>query len=189
MKINQSLLLFLVLVVALIPLACTVFVGGPSYPDIPITVSTEAVGSFSQQLQVAQTAAVQSGMITVTINETQITSLLATNLESVSNPFIQYPQVYLQNGEIQVYGKVTQGNLQANARIVLTTALNPDGQQVIKVTSTDFGPFPIPAELNNSISAMIDQAFTGAFGPAITGLRIEAINIEDGVLTLTGRVK
>jgi hypothetical protein len=36
---------------------------------------------------------------------------------------------------------------------------------------------------------MIDEAFTGALGPAASGLRIESINIANGVMTLTGRLK
>jgi uncharacterized protein YpmS len=189
MKTRKTQLLFPVLILALMPLACTVFVGGPAYPTNPIEVSTEAAGNFAQQLQVAKTAAAQNGMLTITINETQITSLLASNLESQTDSFIQNPQVYLRNGEIQVYGRVTQGNMQANVRVVLTATLNPEGQQVIQVKSSDFGPFPVPAELNNSLSVFLDQAFSGAIGPAVTGLRLEAINIADGVITLTGRVK
>lgn len=189
MENNKLIILLFVLTIALIPLACTVFVGGPEYPATPIAVSTEAVGSLDQELQSAQTAAAQSGTLTLTINETQITSLLATKLASQPDPFIQNPQVYLRNGEIQVYGKASQGNLQANVRIVLTATLDPEGQPVIAVSSADFGPFPAPKGLNNSLSAFIDQAFTGSFGPAATGLRLETINIADGVMTLTGRVK
>jgi hypothetical protein len=188
-KKYKPIILLPLLAVALMPLACTVFVGGPEYPATPIAVSTEAVGDFDQQLQSAQTAAAQNGMLTLTINETQITSLLAMKLDSQPDPFIQNPQVYLRNGEIQIYGRATQGNLQANVRIVLTVTLDPEGQPMITVSSTDFGPFPVPTGLNNSISTFIDQAFSGAFGPAVTGLRLETINIADGVITFTGRVK
>jgi hypothetical protein len=175
--------------VILMQLACTVFVGGPPYPTTPIAVSTEAVASFEQQVQAAQTAASQSGSITLTINETQITSLLAMYLDSQPDPFIQNPQVTLRNGEIQVYGKASRGNLEANVRVVLTAQIDPDGHQVITVTSANFGPLPAPKGLNDTISALIDQAFSGTIGPAATGLRLESITIADGTLTLTGRVK
>jgi uncharacterized protein YpmS len=189
MKIRKPKILLVILAIALVPLACTVFVGGPDYPTTPIAVSTEAVGSLDQQLQAAETAAAQSGTLTITINETQITSLLAAKLDSQSDPFIRDPQVYLRDGEIQVYGRATQGNLQANVRIVLSATLDQAGKPVITVTSTDFGPFPAPQGLNSTVSSFIDQAFTGTLGPAVTGLRLESINIADGVMTLTGRVK
>jgi hypothetical protein len=188
-KKNAPLILLPLLAVALMQLACTVFVGGPNYPADQIAVSTESVGSLNGQLQVAQTAAAQSGTLTLTINETQITSLLAINLNSQPNPFIQNPQVYLRNGEIQVYGKVSKGNLEANVRIILSASLNPEGRPVITVSSADFGPFPAPQGLDNTISNLIDQVINGAFGPAAIGLRLETINIADGLMTLTGRVK
>jgi uncharacterized protein YpmS len=174
---------------ALASLACTVFVGGPDYPPTSIAVSTEAVGSLDDQVHAAQTAAAQNGVLALTVNETQITSLLASKLEAQPDPFIRDPQVYLRNNEIQVYGKAAQGNLEANVRIVLSASIDAEGKPVIAVTSADFGPLPAPEGLNKTISALIDEAFTGALGPAAVGLRLESITIADGVMTMTGRVK
>jgi hypothetical protein len=170
-------------------LACSVFVGGPEYPASPIPVSTEAIASLDQQVQAAQTAAAESGVIALSVNETQVTSLLAQKLAAQTDPFMTDPQVFLRNGEIQVYGKVKQGNLEANLRIVLSASIDAEGKPVMTVTSADFGPIPAPEGLNKTISAAIDEAFTGALGPAATGLRLETITIADGVMTLTGRVK
>jgi uncharacterized protein YpmS len=178
-----------VFTLALASLACKIFIGGPDYPLTPIAVSTEAVASLDQQVQAAQTAAAQNGVLTLTINETQITSLLASKLEAQPDPFIRDPQVYLRNNEIQVYGKATQGNLEANVRIVLSANIDAEGKPVILVTSADFGPLPAPEGLNKTISTLIEEAFTGTLGPAAIGLRLESITIADGVMTLTGRVK
>jgi hypothetical protein len=174
---------------ALASLACTIFVGGPDYPAAPIPVSTEAVASLDDQVHAAQTAAAQSGLLTLTVSETQLTSLLAAKLASDPDPFLRDPQVYLRNNEIQVFGKARQGNFEANVRIVLAANIDAEGKPVITVTSADFGPFPAPEGLNKSISAVIDEAFTGALGPAAVGLRLESITIADGLLTLSGRVK
>jgi hypothetical protein len=178
-----------ILSLALASLACTIFVGGPTYPVAPVAVSTEAVGSLDDQFHAAGTAAADSGALTLTINESQITSLLATKLSEQTDPFITDPQVYLRNGEIQVYGKIVQGNLQANVRIVLTATLDADGKPVISITSADFGPLPAPEGLNNAINSLVGEAFTGAIGPAAIGFRLENITIADGVMTLTGRTK
>jgi hypothetical protein len=189
MNRTKPVFLLSILSLALASLACTVFVGGPDYPSTPIPISTEAVANLEQQVQSAQTAAAESGLITITITETQATSLLAAKLNEQADPFLSEPQVSLRNGEIQVYGKATQGNLQANVRIVLSATLDPEGKPLINVTSADFGPLPAPEGLNNTISAFISQAFTGSFGPAATGLRLENITIADGVMTLSGRIK
>jgi uncharacterized protein YpmS len=176
-------------ILPLAALACTLFVGGPAYPETSIAVSTEEVGNLNNQIDAAQTAAAQSGALTLTINESQITSLLAANLAQQTDPFITEPQVYLRNGEIQVYGKAVQGNLQANLRVVLSATLDADGRPVISVTSADFGPLPVPESLNSAISSLVAEVFTGAIGPAAIGFRLENITIADGMMTLTGRVK
>ncbi len=182
-------LLVLILPLALAAFACTIFVGGPDYPATPIPVSTDAVGSLNDEIATAEAGAASSGTITLTINESQITSILATNLDQQTDPFITNPQVYLRDGTIQVYGKAVQGNLQANVRIVLSASVDADGKPAISVTSADFGPLPAPSGLNDAISSLVDEAFTGALGPAATGFRLESISIADGVMTLTGRIK
>jgi hypothetical protein len=63
------------------------------------------------------------------------------------------------------------------------------GQPRLEIASADFGPFPAPQGLNNAISALIAEAYTGSLGPVATGFRLESISIADGVMTLTGRVK
>jgi hypothetical protein len=190
MKKIQGAILPLILPLALAALACTIFVGGPSYPETPIAVSTEAVTSLDDLIHAAQTAAADSGTLTLTINESQITSLIANKLGEQTDPFITNPQVYLRDGQIQIYGKAVQGNLQANIRVILTATLDDDNSKpIISVVSTDFGPLPAPEGLNNAISKMVDETFTGAFGPAAIGFRLQSITIADGMMTLTGRVK
>ena len=205
MKKTRTAILLLILPLALAALACTIFVGGPDYPKTPVPVSTEAVGSLDDQFHAAETAAADSGTLTLTINESQVTSLVANKLDEQTDPstgsqrpdvpaggqapFITDPQVYLRDGQIQIYGKAVQGNLQANVRIILSATLDANGKPVISVVSADFGPLPAPEGLNNAISKMVDEAFTGAIGPAAIGFRLESLTIADGVMTLTGRVK
>jgi uncharacterized protein YpmS len=177
------------LALTLASLACTMFIGGPELPQATIPVSTEIAGSVQEQVKQAVESAAQNGTLTLSISESQLSSLLAVKLQSQPDPFITEPQVLLRNGEIQVYGKAISGSFQANVRIVLSATIDANGQPQITVTSTDFGPLPAPEGLNNSISAVVNEAFTGALGPAATGFRLENITIADGMLTLTGRIK
>ena len=197
MKKTRTAILPLILPLVLAALSCTIFIGGPDYPKTSVPVSTQAAGSLDDQLHAAETTAANSGTLTLSISESQITSLVADKLNEQTDPstgsgqapFITDPQVYLRDGQIQIYGKAVQGNLQANVRIILSATLDANGKPVISVVSTDFGPLPAPEGLNNAISKMVDEAFTGAIGPAAIGFRLESLTIADGVMTLTGRVK
>src|SRR5919106_1057177 len=109
--------------------------------------------------------------------------------QSDKKPFMTDPQVYLRDGQMQIYGKTQQGIFAANIGIVVSVGVDPNGQPLIEMTSADFGPFPAPEGLKDTISAMIREAYTGSLGPVATGLRIETISIADGVMTITGRIR
>jgi hypothetical protein len=170
-------------------MACSIFIGGPDYPDAPIPYSPTAVESFNSQLDQALTASAETGTITLQFTEEQITSFLILKMQSQENPPFTDPQVLLRNGQMQILGKVAQGIFTANMAIILNVSVDETGMPKIEVASADFGPFPAPEGLNSAISAVVAEAFTGSFGPAATGIRIETISIADGVITFTGRIK
>jgi hypothetical protein len=184
-------------ILVLTSLACTVFVGGPDYSSLPpIPVSAEAAESIKAEIQRAIEAAAQTGVITVNLTEPQITSYLAARLQtdpslqqSDKKPLITDPQVYLRDGQMQIYGKTQQGIFTANIGIIVNMGVDVNGQPQIDVLSADFGPFPAPEGLKEAITAMVREAYTGSLGPVATGLRIETISIANGVMTVTGRIR
>jgi hypothetical protein len=192
----RGLTLFLSILL-LTSLACTVFVGGPDYSSLPpIPVSAEAAASIQDEIGRAVAAAAETGVITVNLTEPQITSYLASRLQTDPNlqqrdrkPLITEPQVYLRDGQMQIYGKTQQGMFAANIGIIVNMGVDMNGQPQIDVVSADFGPFPAPDGLKDAITAMVREAYTGSLGPVATGLRIEAISIANGVMTVTGRVR
>ncbi len=196
MKYKKYAFPLFLLTLLLTSLACTIFVGGPDYSNLtPIPVSTEAADSLKTEMQQAFEAGAQTGMVTLTITEPQITSLLAfrllsdPNMQTNQKPFISDPQVYLRDGQMKIYGKSQQGMFAANIGIIVNVTVDELGKPKIEIVSADFGPFPVPNGINEALTKMIDEAYTGSIGPAATGLRIESINIADGVMTLTGRTK
>src|SRR5919109_797939 len=196
MKKIRGLPLFL-LTLVITSLACTVFVGGPDYSSLPpIPVSAEAAASIQEEIKRAVEAAAQTGVIPVNLTEPQITSLLAARLQtdpslqqSDKKPLITDPQVYLRDGQMQIYGQTQQGIFAANIGITVSLGVDANGEPQIDVVSADFGPFPAPEGLKDAITAMVREAYTGSLGPVATGLRIEAISIANGVMTVTGRVR
>jgi len=194
-KIRGLPLLLTILVIT--SLACTVFVGGPDYSSLPpIPVSAEAAASIQDEIRRAVEAAAQTGVITVNLTEPQITSYLAARLQtdpslqqSDKKSLITDPQVYLRDGQMQIYGKTQQGLFTANIGVIVNMGVDTNGQPQIDVVSADFGPFPAPEGLKDAITAMVREAYTGSLGPVATGLRIESISTANGVMTVTGRIR
>ena len=170
-------------------LACTINIGGPAYPDQHIPVWTEASGELQSNMQTAVAAGAESGQVTLVVTEQQITSYLAAQLQTQAQPLFTNPQVTLRNSQIQIYGTATQGYFQATIQIVVTAGVNPQGQVLIDVSTANFGPMPAPAGLKDTITAAIQEAYTGAIGPAAIGFRLESITIANGTMTIVGRTK
>ena len=196
MKLEKSVLPIFLLSLVLASLACNVFVGGPDYSTLPtIPASTEAAQSIQDEIQRAFEEGAQTGTITLNITEPQITSFVAARLQSDpdlqqdSQPLITEPQVYLQNGQMQIYGKTKQGMFTANIGIIVSVGVDENGQPKVEIVSADFGPLPAPEGLKNTISAMVREAYMGSLGPIATGLRIETINIANGIMTVSGRIR
>lgn len=192
---KKRLSLFLAILI-LASLACTISVGGPDYSERPvIPVSTEAAKSLADEIRRAFETGAVSGEVTIQITETQLTSILAQRLQSDPSlqqnkkPLITDPQVYLRDGQMQVFGKTQQGIFTANIGIVIAVSVDENGKPKIEIVSADFGPLPVPEGLTDAISAMIQEAYTGAVGPVATGLRIQTITIADGIMTVTGRIR
>jgi hypothetical protein len=187
----------LLFMLVLSSLACTIFVGGPDYSGLPpIPVSSEAAQSIKDELKRAFEAGAQTGVVTINFTEPQLTSYLAERMQtdpslqqSDKKPLITDPQVYLRDGQMQIYGKTQQGIFTANIGIIVKVGVDADGQPLIEIASADFGPFPAPEGLKSALTAMIKEAYTGSLGPVATGLRIESISIANGIMTISGRIK
>jgi hypothetical protein len=182
-------LILVALVLILGTLACMINLGGPAYPTPSIPVSTEAVESLEQTIHQAIAAGADTGTLTLAITETQLTSYLALKLQLQSSPIITFPQVYLRDGQIRIYGTATQGYFQVTASIILTAGIDSAGQLQIELSSADFGPMPVPQEVNDALSTVIKEAFTGSLGPVATGLRLDSVTIADGIMVIVGRTK
>lgn len=181
--------ILILLIILCATLACTIFIGGPDYPDRIIPVSTEDVGILQISIDQAMTAGVDSGGLTISITESQLTSFLAMKLEQQSDPIFSKPQVYLQDNQIQIYGTATRGYLQATISIILSARIDDAGKLLLELISADFGPLPVPDGLRDAITALIEEAFTGTIGPFATGIRLTDIIISDGVMAITGQIK
>lgn len=196
MEPKKSVLTIFVLTLMLASLACNVFVGGPDYSTLPtVPVSTEAVQSIQDEIKRAFEEGAQTGTITMNITETQLTSYIAARLQSDptlqqdNRPFITEPQVYLRDGQIQLYGKSQQGMFIANIGVIVSVGVDENGQPKVEIVSADFGPMPAPQGIRDTITAMVREAYMGSLGPVATGLRIESITIGNGIMTVSGRVR
>ena len=182
---TQSFLLLLILTT----IACSVFIGGPEYPEERIPISTKSTEILQTNIQDALTDGAESGFVTLVISEEQISSYVANKVEAQENPIFYDPQIYLRDGQMKIFGKVENGSFIANILIILTASIDENGKPAFEISSADFGPFPAPEGLKQTLTALITEAYTGSLGPVASGFRLETIEIADRAMTVTGRIK
>ena len=188
---KKNAVFFAILSLLLATLACSMSIGGPEdpYPQIGIPVSVQAVENMQAQFKAAFETGVKGENVILTITETQITSYFAMKLGTESDPFFTDPQVYLRDGQMQIFGKASQGYFTATTNVIISVGVDEQGQPDIRIVSADFGPLLVPDSLASGLSAIIKEAYTGAIGPVATGFRIEQIGIIDGFMVVSGKVK
>jgi hypothetical protein len=170
-------------------MACSIFVGGPAYPEETIPTATGTPVTLQEQLQQALSSVTETGDISFQVTEGQMTSYLAAKTAQQTDPVITDPRVYLRSGEMKVYGKAHSGIFDANVGMTVQVSVDTEGKPHFDIVQTDFGPVAAPQALNDALSAFIQETFTGWLGPVAIGFRLESITIGDGVMTVTGRIK
>ena len=170
-------------------LACQFNLGGPEPPGEPIPVQENAAEVLTEMWQSAVLDAVETGQVTVLLNEIQLTSLLSQRMEAEENPVLHDPQVYLRNKMIQIYGTTINGPFKANVLIGITPINSPEGELTFDITKAEYGPIPAPTALKDTVSAILTEAFTGTIGSLASGIRVNTIVIYNGEMAIVGEVR
>jgi hypothetical protein len=171
-------------IVALAMLACQLDLGGPESPGAPIPVSSEAANALQQLWQSALASATDE-QITLSINESQLTSILAMKLQAQEKPMVQDIQVYMRQGLLQMYGVADKGFLHATFLLAVEPVVDTEGKLSFEIISADIGPALASEGIRNALSALLTEAFAGTIGPLATGIKITSVDVADGQLTLT----
>lgn len=187
MKMKRYFLAAAVLLLA--GLACNFTGISRQAPASPIPVTTQAVETLQSNVQSAAEQAQSTGEINLTITEAQLTSVVAMELQKQSQPILENPQVYLQNGQIQLRGDVHQSGITAPLEMDMTVSVDDQGKPHYQVVSAKLGPLPLPQTILDQLTTQIDQAFADQLGPEADKIYITRIDIANGEMTVKGRAR
>jgi hypothetical protein len=174
-------------ILILTSLACQLPLRRSATPEpTPIPVSTEAAGQVEDQLATAAAELEQTGSVTITFTEAQITSYIANKMIASNQDFFQNPQVLLQDGAIDISGQAKIGMLSSKARLVLEPYAD-QGNLYIRIRSGKFGSIPVPDATLQSLSETINQNLNELITVNGQKFWLESIQISNGTMTLSGR--
>lgn len=190
MKTRKKLILPIVPVVLILAgLACNLFPQVPEIPKETIPVTTEAVEDLQKELQEAAQVAQETGKISVSISEPELTSLLTFELQKQSNLPLTQTQVYLREGLILVTGIVQQEETSLPVSIAVAVSVTAEGRPSFSISAAQLGSLPLPQPMVEQFSAEMERAFQENISPRMGEMVIETITIADGVMTISGRTR
>ena len=171
-------------------LACQFYLGGPTPPAPTIEVSSSSAAELESSLTSAlQQAQATDGRVVLIVTEKQLTSYVNDALENRPEAPLQEPQVHFRDGALQVHGVAEQGLVRANVLFEIQPRVKEDGTLAFDIAAAEFGPFPMPDSVKDSISSLISEAFAGSIGPYATGMTIESVAISDGEMAITATLR
>jgi uncharacterized protein YpmS len=185
---KRKILLAPALLLILASLACNFGLKGVETPAPPPPVTTESVEELQRNLQQAYEDAQKDGEVSLTVTETQLTSIVAFELEQQGLTSVKDPQVYLRDGQVQVYGTL-EGDIQATARVVFDVDVNAAGKAEFHAVSANVGPLPIPDDILSNLEDNLNQAFADQIESLAPNSQLETITIADGEMTITGHTQ
>jgi uncharacterized protein YpmS len=115
--------------------------------------------------------------------------MISEELSSQENPSLQEPQVFLQDGQMVLTGKVQQSGLNADLEMVMEVGVTSDGKPDVSLISASVGMFSLPQNVLDDLSAQIKSAFESKIDQGIDKIFIDSIAIDGGEMIIEGHAR
>lgn len=183
---NPAIKLLLVLLVLITAsLACNLPQSQEVTPPTSEPVNPAELDQLENQLR--ETIEVpESGEVSIDVTQEQLTAFLASELANQNEPILTDPVVVLTNGQVEIYGTLSQSGLQVNTRIVLQPRINAEGNPNFDIVSIDLGPLPVPESLRNRFETIVDNTLNRYLIAYADEFQVTDITVHEGYMTITG---
>jgi tetratricopeptide (TPR) repeat protein len=179
---------YTVLVDSLISLAITNtengMEGAPERPGTAIIPSNELGDEARMTLE--QSLPQPGSLTSVSLNEQQLTSWLAMELQNSPDLPLNDIQVYLRDDKVQIWSMVEGPDNSTSALIVGTITIDGDSKPYFEIESVQIGQQVIPDFLLSQAESWINESLAEEIDNQAPGLRIMNINISSGLITVSG---
>jgi hypothetical protein len=129
------------------------------------------------------------GKLSITVDEAQLNSMVATEFNKQNNPELINPKIHLQTGQILVSGEVNRSGLNASFSGTLTVEVTPDGHLQYTVVSASLGPLPLPQAMRDQIATQLNNILGTPQTKDGQQIYVENVNIGNGEMTITGHIR
>jgi len=184
---NHNIILLVISLLISASLACNFQGFWRQTPEETIPISTEAALNLQEKLDDALgKLASGASEITLTIDEVELTSIVAFELRKIPEPQISDTQIRLRDGQIQISANLNQGNLVTPIQMVIAVEAGVDGYPQYQIISAMMGPLPLPEAVTDQLKSMIDSVLADKLRSQSNQVFIRSIVISDSMMTIQG---
>lgn len=154
----------------------------------PVPVSPADAHAFQDQLATASAQFAETGTLSLTFNEQQLTAFIADALAKQTDVPVSDPQIKLADNQMYITGKATIGGLSGTVNLVVKPYVDA-GLVKATVVSADFGNFPVPQTFLTQITDTINSNLNDFITVQGRQIEINSIEISNGTMTVTGKAR
>jgi hypothetical protein len=182
----KTIALFVAAIFLFASLACNLPTSSGNSAESRIPISEQSANNLEANASQALQTLLNGQPASLTINESELTSLVVYRLEQQSDGAISQSQVFLRDGLVQYRGTLQQPPVSVPLTVDIRVSASPDGRLNYEIVTASAGPFGVPDNLINTFTSQFDQALYSS-NSALNNIFIESVSIADGVMTLSGR--
>lgn len=158
--------------------------GAPERPGGEIMVSEQ---SGMEAKSIIENALPQVGSLSsITITEGQVTSWLAMELKENPDLPLSDVQVFLRNGQVQVWGIVNGSADSTSVLIVSEIKIDNNQQPYFVIESMQIGTQVVPDILLGQMESWLNQMLIENINEQLPGLQMMNVNVVNGLITVSG---
>jgi len=155
----------------------------------PVPVTSQSVDQLVNNIEDAMATASAGGTVTLVLTEEQLTSLAALEMQNSGSTEIENLQIRLRDGLVKITGQVNESGLSLRTAIDVKINIDEEGKPYSQVVSAKVGPFPIPEDMLNQLTAQLDKYLLDQISTSGKQLVVEQISIDDGKMTVVGKLQ
>jgi len=186
---KQIRIILLLITLTLTSLACNL--GGRllEKPRETIPVTTEAVEGLMGKVKKLESLVQSGDVVELIITETEITSLVVFELMDQSPQPLDNIQIYLRDGQIQVFGTYRESGLSLPLEVVATPIVSAVGVLSISLDTVKIGPVAAPDVLQKQAQSLVDEVVLRAVNDrAGESFIVNNVSISDGQMIINGLI-
>lgn len=186
---NYRLILLWLLVFLFINFACKLPVLTENIIPQTTPSSRVAVQSVQQNLEQALQAAQNTGQFFISLDEQQLTTLIASEIQSFDQPKASDVKILLRDNQIQIYFNLIQTGITVPAEVMLSAQADLSGKLSVTVISAKVGPIPFPDDMKNMISNQIEKTITDQIKANNGNVHFDTIVIGNGQMSIQAHLQ